>query len=1057
MAALALGKLKAEAVVGVQSHVDDCGPCQRYLSDTPREALAEIIKTAKKAVSDQNTVETGYAGTVAGLQISQPNAVPRRVVAQTPAGPPVTHRIEHAATEGEIPRDLLEQSKYRVLRKLGQGGMGTVYEAQHVRMDRRVAIKVINPELVNHPQALLRFEKEIQAVASLDHANIARAFDAEPIGSLQAFVMEFVRGQTLYEFLKSRGRLSVVDACRSIGQALRGLQHAHERELVHRDLKPQNLMLSRDTGQIKILDFGLAKAVSERRQSLTNSGATMGTYAYMAPEQALNAAKADIRADIYSLGCTLYLLLSGVLPFDRESDAAILVAHQNDAPRPLTEICPEMPEALSDVVVRMLAKNPADRPQTPREAADALLPFARGKSDLPSAATSPKSQPAGYGRGGKSWRQIAIAAIAVAFFAFGGWSLGLFSVRTPFGTIVIEKVPSDADVFVDGHSVVLKRNGDVAKIEAMKPGPHHLKLMQNGRQVWSNDAAIQVGGQEVSVKFTPTPLAESEIALTAKIDPKEAEAMLGNDLHLASLFNKTDLTGWSTHPDMRGTWSVDDGILKCETEDSHLYSARDNFRNVHLRAKLRMEPKSRCCVYVRGEYGPKDFATKKEERWANGLEVGLCTGGDGIPALISVYTGGQHLQDVGDHWLKAHELAQLDILVRGDHVTIWLNSQLLKEFDDVDHEIPQEGYVILQNHFGQSKIESVEVEELAAGDEVASQKKYGPVVARNAKALSGTWRVEGDELISEGSGPRSIRFGNPSWKDIDLKYDCLRENDIAAVTGEVCNDGKGNRVVFEMGGYGGKNMWCEIYCHTPGKKFDGTDRQGRQFNIEAKKWYHVHLVRRGPEFTATVNHQTISQMTRDGYGEGCIAITGAKAGKIRFRNVSVTAPDGTILWQGLPDLPPEAAGSNVSNANNSELATLFPLDSTWTGTWSADGGKSAATAKTVKVEGGSVLLEVHGNSANRNLLCDVDHERVTVTQDEPTIAKDRITKDVKITGTLVGRDLSLEGTEEQLGPRGRKSFGVHQIKVALHRDEDPTKNAKSSTDVSSEPAKEKKP
>lgn len=1048
LAALALGKLKAEAAVGVQSHVDDCGHCQRYLSDTPREELAEIIKTAKKAASDQNTVATGYAGTVTGLQISQPNVTPQRVATKTQGPGPVANRRERGAAEDDIPQELTNQSKYRILRRLGQGGMGTVYEAQHVRMDRRVAIKVINPELVNHPQALLRFEKEIQAVASLDHANIARAFDAEPIGSLQAFVMEFVRGQTLYEFLKSRGRLSVVDACRSIGQALRGLQHAHERELVHRDLKPQNLMLSRDTGQIKILDFGLAKAVSERRQSLTNSGATMGTYAYMAPEQALDAAKADIRADIYSLGCTLYLLLSGVLPFDRDSDTAILLAHQNETPRSLTEICPEIPESLSLIVLRMLAKSAADRPQTPREAADALLPFARGKSDLQSAATGPKVQPAVDRIGGNGWRRIAIAVVAVSFFVFGGWALGLFSVRTPFGTIVIENVPQDADVFADGHIVTVERKGDMAKIVAMKPGPHHLKIMQNGRQVWSNDAAIQVGGQEVSVRFDPevsTPtLAESEVVPARKLDAKEAAATLGNDLHLVSLFNKTDLTGWTTHPDMRGTWSVENGVLTCDTGDSHLYSARDNFRNLHLRVKLRMEPKSRCCVYVRGEYGPKDFATKKEGKWANGMEVGLSTGGDVVPALISVYTGGQHLQDVGDRWLKANELAQLDILTRGDHVTIWLNSQLLKEFDDVDHEIPKEGYVILQNHFGKSEIESVEVEELATSDEIASHKKYGPAVARNVKGFNGTWRIEGNELISEGIELRSIRFGDPSWGDIDLKYDCMRENDIAAMTGEIGDDGTGNGITFEMGGGSGKNIWCEIYCHTRGKKWDGKDRVGEQFNIEARKWYHVHFVRRGSEFTATVNHQTISQMTRDGYGSGCIAMAGNKSGKIRFRNVSVTAPDGTILWEGLPELDAESTKTNEVKAESSELASLFPVGSTWTGSWSMDDAKAAATAKTVKVDGASVQLEVRSNVANRNLFCNVDHERIAISRDEPIVPKDRITSQVKIAGKIVGRDIALEGAEEQLGPRGKKSFGIHQIKVALHRDERQARDEKTS-------------
>ncbi len=509
LAALTLGKLKPDTAAEVQSHLDECGDCRSFVSDTPRAELADIIKQAKhEAAAEQNTMATGFSGTVASLQIFPQGVSPQEVVSKTPpASPPssITNRIEHAVGEDEIPHDLFAQSKYRILRVLGRGGMGTVYEAEHVRMKRPVAIKVINLELVNHPQALAQFEKEIRAVASLDHANIARAFDAENIGSLQAFIMEFVRGQTLYDFLRSRGRLSILDACRSVWQALVGLQHAHQQGLVHRDLKPQNLMLTQDTGQIKILDFGLAKAVSENRQSrgLTSSRATMGTYAYMAPEQALDAANADIRADIYSLGCTLYLLISGVLPFDYDVDTKLLLAHQNESPRPLHAICPEVPEALSNLVTRMLAKNPADRPQTPREAADALLPFARGKSDLSPATTASGAQPIVNGRSRNGWKRVCIAAAIIALFGFGSWAVGLFSLRTEHGTIIVDNVPQDAQVSVDGHKVTVTRSGDSLAISAMERGSHHLVLTQNGHDLWTNDVAVGVAGQLVRVKFEP--------------------------------------------------------------------------------------------------------------------------------------------------------------------------------------------------------------------------------------------------------------------------------------------------------------------------------------------------------------------------------------------------------------------------------------------------------------------------------------------------------------------------------------------------------------------------
>jgi Protein kinase domain/Domain of Unknown Function (DUF1080) len=510
LAALALGKLKPDVAAKIQSHLDEGGDCRRYVTDTPREEMANIIGQARgKSTAKQNTQATGLSGTVVGLPTPP---LPPTLNTAAPLAPPdsspqsTPSPVAHAVSESEIPRDLFAQSKYRIVRVLGRGGMGTVYEAEHVRMKRPVAIKVVNPELVNHPQALLRFEEEIKAVASLDHANIARAFDAENIGSLQVFVMEFVRGQTLYDFLQSRGQLSVTDACRCVRQALIGLQHAHEQGLVHRDLKPQNLMLTRDTGQIKILDFGLAKAVSENRQSrsLTSTRATMGTYAYMAPEQALDAAKADIRADIYSLGCTLYYLIAGVLPFDYETDAKLLLAHQTERPCPLHELCPDVPEALSDLVARMLAKEPAERPQTPREAADALLPFARGEAALSRGmAVDPLARPAAIGRRSNKRMWSGIAAAVIALFGFGGWAAGLFSVHTPDGTIIVENAPADADVSIDGQNVNVTRNGDSATIGAVKNGRHHLKLVQGGRELWLDDATISMAGQMLTVRFVP--------------------------------------------------------------------------------------------------------------------------------------------------------------------------------------------------------------------------------------------------------------------------------------------------------------------------------------------------------------------------------------------------------------------------------------------------------------------------------------------------------------------------------------------------------------------------
>ena len=321
LAALALGKLASDSRARLQRHVDDCPACARFLAETPRDALVGLLRSATRApsISDQSTPGVRDATTFSGV----PNAP---AASRSGAGADFDEPAEHS-----VPEALCAQSKYRIQRLLGRGGMGSVYQAYHERMDRRVAIKIISPALVDNPDALRRFDQEVKAAARLDHPNVARAYDADEFGSLRVLVMEFVPGQSLEKFLASRGRLSVVDACRLVRQAMVGLEHAHQRGMVHRDLKPQNLMLTPD-GKVKILDFGLAKVASERHggQNLTRDNALMGTPHYLAPEQALDAAKADIRADIYSLGCTLYCLLAGSPPFEGDTEMKVLLAHQND-------------------------------------------------------------------------------------------------------------------------------------------------------------------------------------------------------------------------------------------------------------------------------------------------------------------------------------------------------------------------------------------------------------------------------------------------------------------------------------------------------------------------------------------------------------------------------------------------------------------------------------------------------------------------------------------------------------------------------------------------------
>jgi formylglycine-generating enzyme required for sulfatase activity/tRNA A-37 threonylcarbamoyl transferase component Bud32 len=256
--------------------------------------------------------------------------------------------------------------------------MGVVYQARQTLMDRQVVIKVINKSLLDQPNSLERFRREVEAAAKLAHPNIVTAYDAEQAGELHMLVMEFVPGQSLAEVLQKKDPLPVQHACVYVRQAALGLQHAHEQGMVHRDIKPHNLMLT-PKGQVKILDFGLAKVASEHGSGmgLTALNAYMGTPDYSAPEQATDARSADIRADIYSLGCTLYCLLAGKPPFHEKTAVQTIVAHLEKEPPLLPELRPDVPAALWAVVARMLAKDPAQRYQKPAEVAQALAPFCK--------------------------------------------------------------------------------------------------------------------------------------------------------------------------------------------------------------------------------------------------------------------------------------------------------------------------------------------------------------------------------------------------------------------------------------------------------------------------------------------------------------------------------------------------------------------------------------------------------------------------------------------------------------------------------------------------------
>jgi serine/threonine protein kinase len=300
-------------------------------------------------------------------------------------------------------RGFVIAGKYRMLDRLGAGGMGAVYLCEHLTMGRRVALKVLPLAQADDGVSLTRFYREARAVARLDHPHIVRAHDLDRENNLHFLVLEFVDGCNLHDFVRKNGPVSPARAADYLRQAALGLAHAHDAGLVHRDIKPSNLLLDRG-GCVKVLDMGLAQFFGEEHSPFVKEfeeGFVIGTADYLAPEQAVDS-QVDTRADIYSLGCTAYYLLTGRSPFQDGTSHQKMLWHQVRMPKPLTSYRNDLPEGFVRVVSKMMDKEPDRRYQRPLEVAEALAEFCPPPIAPPTPEEMPPSVAAGSGRPSQS-------------------------------------------------------------------------------------------------------------------------------------------------------------------------------------------------------------------------------------------------------------------------------------------------------------------------------------------------------------------------------------------------------------------------------------------------------------------------------------------------------------------------------------------------------------------------------------------------------------------------------------------------------------------------------
>jgi serine/threonine protein kinase/Leucine-rich repeat (LRR) protein len=413
---------------------------------------------------------------------------------------------------------------YTILDKIGAGGMGQVFKALHRRMDRIVAIKMLPTAMMKDAAAAARFEREVRAAAKLEHPNIVTAYDADQANGVHFLVMQFVDGQDLSALVKKNGPFPVAKAVNFVLQAARGLEFAHKKGVVHRDIKPANLLLDNE-GTVKILDMGLARidqGDGEAQAELTGTGAVMGTVDYMSPEQAFNTHNADARADIYSLGCSLYYLIAGKAMYAGDSVMEKLLGHREKPIPSLRNVQPDISEQVQAVFSKMVAKKVEDRYQTMTEVLAALEQCSSGQStfvsgppsqtvnldnsaltflkDIPAQTTfqakaSKKAAPSKSATGNKKFIYGAVGAAVLGLAILAGV---IISLKSGDDNLIVEVNEPDAVVTISSEQgkVEVTRKTDKTPLSiSVDPGKHRLRVEKDGFQFLTKDFMVEAEGK----------------------------------------------------------------------------------------------------------------------------------------------------------------------------------------------------------------------------------------------------------------------------------------------------------------------------------------------------------------------------------------------------------------------------------------------------------------------------------------------------------------------------------------------------------------------------------
>ena len=945
--AYGLGTLDEDTSASVDSHLADCSECRRRASEMSGDSFLSRLREAHEA--------TGPTG--------------------GPSSAGARGRGSSSIPDDGPPRELVDHPDYEVVRELGRGGMGVVYLAQNTLMGRMEVLKVVGSHLVKRQGVLDRFLREIRSAAKLQHPNIVGAYAAMRLGEGVVLAMEYVEGEDLAQLVKARGRLPVTNACYFTYQAALGLQHAHERGMVHRDIKPANLILAREGKKaiVKVLDFGLAKATSEGQfdAGLTHEGQMLGTPDFIAPEQILDAQKADIRADIYGLGCTLYYLLSGAPPFRGRSLYDLLQAHHSmDAPA-LNLTRPEVPTGLAALVAKMMAKDPAQRFQTPGEVALALAKFFKpgaqpssgSNAELPRAvppvetppapaatattqaatdpgAPAPAPAPAPAKRSKASPEGVAWGSL----IEFKETEPSLLPTRPkppepmPEPAEAEGKPPRSWWPVIAGASafgsialgiiITIKTNNGTTKVSLPEDKPARVETSEGIVVEHKPSTGATSRGLDPS-RFTTTGGGRWEVQgdTLVQSDAQSMFAML--------LFGDDRWTDYDFSADLQGTEGASDAglIVRSTGED----------RN--LRFAISGKGDSKYCFLEASEGGQKRILKS-------------------VP--YSILSGA---------WCTAR------VRVRGGRVTCSLhNGDRYVVWFDFDDDLHPKGRVGLATWHAACRFKNIRVTTLDGKDmweglpavtgpaatPPTRTAETTPVVAGPAPEVrGGAWKVEGDELVQSSlARGATLLFGEPWWSSYDFKFRAMSTGGTHGFKAKFHAMSRGNACEFALGNY--FNKYHDLSFESIGR-WGRADQMLRPGHIEPLRWYAVRLEVRGAEYRCFLDDALLFQGRFDPFTAGRVGFA-TWDNTAKFRDIEVTAPDGRVLWRG-PPVPPAGRPSAATGPRGP--TDYVRAGSVWVGSRSYRKGTFAGGTVTyelyiTKRDGNKFLGHVFDNGHGRN-------------------------------------------------------------------------------------------